>query len=297
MMTGILDMPMPQYLQSAGVSQSALKKIERSPAHMRAYFLEKHRPSRDQQIGTLVHLAVLQPELMEPEKSHIVRPKFYPGKGGELKPWNSNATYCKEWLAQWSGSDAIVVSPDEWECVQATSDAIRNHPAAKAALAQGRAEQSLFWEDPIEELQCKCRTDWISGNIIADIKTTDDASQGEFARTIDNFGYHVQAAFNLDGAAALGAGPEHFLFISAEKSPPYAVAVYELEPASIEVGRSKYRRWMRQFKHCMETEQWPGYSSNIETISLPNWSFRAESDALALEDSRPEPALLINSEK
>ena len=49
--------------------------------------------------------------------------------------------------------------------------------------------------------------------IVVDVKTTRDASRAEFAKSIANLDYHVQAAWNQD---ALGA--EQFITIAVEES-------------------------------------------------------------------------------
>jgi len=27
------------------------------------------------------------------------------------------------------------------------------------------------------------------------------------------------------------------------------------------------------YKHCQDTDQWPGYDQGIQELSLPNWAF------------------------
>jgi exodeoxyribonuclease VIII len=150
---------------------------------------------------------------------------------------------------------------------------ILSHPEASRALAQGESEMCMFAND-LTGLSLKCRSDWISGNTVTDLKSTLDASKDAFAKTILFYGYDVQAAFNLDMSKWLGIPKDYFLFIAVEKEPPYAVAMYELDQESIEIGRNKYRRWISLVDHCIKTNEWPGYDPDITRISLPEWSKR-----------------------
>lgn len=291
MKTGVFDLPMPDYLAAHGVSQSALKKLAQSPAHLRQYIDHPEPSTLDQIVGTITHTAVFEAELLE--KCCHVKPANYQNAKAEWKKWNGNAKECKDWIA--AHEDRPIVKQDDYTAILAMSGAVFNHPAARMALTTpgGKAEQSLFCEDPDTGLQLKCRTDWLSGNAIVDLKTCLDASPAGFAKTVANFGYDVQAAFNLDVANILGLGKEHFLFIAVEKEPPYAVAVYELDEESIGVGRSKYRRLLSRYLDCVVADKWPAYSQNVERLSLPTWAAKAEFNAMLLEDSPPVPALEV----
>lgn len=289
MEVGVFDLPMPDYLAAHGVSQSALKKLAQSPAHLRQYVDHPEPSTPDQIVGTITHTAVFEAGLLE--KCCHVKPANYQNKKSEWRKWNGNATECKDWIA--AHEDKPIVKQDDFTAILAMSAHIFDHPAAALALKTGKAEQSLFCEDPDTGLQLKCRTDWLSGNAIVDLKTCQDASPTGFAKTIANFGYDVQAAFNLDIAAILGLGKEHFIFIAVEKEPPYAVGVYQLDEESIACGRSKYRRLLNRYLECAIANKWPAYSSNVEFLKLPKWALSNEFNALLLEDSPPVPALEV----
>jgi hypothetical protein len=289
MRTGIFEMPMAQYLTEHGVSQSALKHLARSPAHLREY-LDHPKPSTpDQIIGTLEHLLVFQDGLFE--SSHWVKPATYTNKKGEIKKWNGNATECKDWL--YAHEDRPVISQDSYESIIAMQNEVFLHPAAALALTQGKPEQSLFCEDAETGLQLKCRCDWMSGNSIVDLKKCQDASPNGFAKTVANYGYDLQAAVNLEICRVLELGKENFIFIAVEDKPPFAVGVYQLDAASVAVGYSKFRRLLTKYLECVSTDRWPAYSSNIEYLSLPKWASTVEFNAQLLEDQPAVPALEV----
>lgn len=276
MTPGAYRMPMAEYLKAPGISQSQLKAMTRSPAHFQAALTMPAEPTRAQLIGTVLHYAVLEPDLFG--DSYHLRPLTYKSKQGEPKKWNGNATECKEWLA--AHNDRPILTSDERDAVLEMRKSVMEHASARAALAQGLAEQALFVADPDTGIGLKCRTDWLSGNAIVDLKSTEDASPEGFARSVEKFGYDVQAAYNLDLANWLDLKKEFFIFIAVEKSPPYAVGVYELDVESVGVGRSKYRRWLALAAHCERTQEWPAYDPAIVRLSLPQWALRKEENYL-----------------
>jgi exodeoxyribonuclease VIII len=170
-----------------------------------------------------------------------------------------------------------ILTPEDWARLHAMRDAALAHPAAAALLTKvpGRAEQSVFWVDPLTGELCRCRPDfWRDDGIVVDVKTTDNASPEGFARSIFDWRYHVQEAFYRDGIeAATGTPPRAFLFLAVETKAPHAVAVYALDPEAVELGRADYQRDLQRFSDCSRTDTWPGYGDTIQKIQLPAWAF------------------------
>lgn len=291
MQTGVFDLPLPDYLAAHGVSQSRLKILARSPAHLKYADEHPEEPTPDQILGTITHTAVFEPDKLE--TCCYVKPASYQDtKTGDWKKWNGNANACKDWLA--AHQDRPIISQEHFTSVCGIRDAVFAHPAASMALkSTGKAEQSLFAEDPDTGLQLKCRADFLTGNSDVDLKTCVDASPAGFAKAVANFGYDIQAAMTLDICRFLGLGIIHFVFIAVEKEPPYAVGVYELDGRALEVGRNKYRRLLNRYLECVAKEEWPAYSRNVEYLALPAWAERADFTAMLLEDQPPVPALEV----
>ncbi|HDR9290581.1 TPA: PD-(D/E)XK nuclease-like domain-containing protein, partial [Burkholderia multivorans] len=49
-----------------------------------------------------------------------------------------------------------------------------------------------------------------------------------------------------------------------------------LDEESLESGRTKYRKNLRTYAECMRTNTWPGYSTGIDIIRLPQWALITE---------------------
>ena len=65
-----------------------------------------------------------------------------------------------------------------------------------------------------------------------------------------------------------------FLFVAVEKSPPYAVAVYQIDEDARELGAALYRKDVNRIAEAKRTNIYSAYSDEIETINLPGWAYR-----------------------
>lgn len=249
------NMPASEYHRLPRASKSGLDKIAISPAHYKCR--DSKEPSKAMRIGTALHSLVL--EGIAP----IVRPEFA-GTGSRAAR--------AEWDAAHAG--ALILSEDEAADVHAMSASIALHPIAGPAFARkdGRAEVSALWTCPETGVECKSRFDWLLPGAIVDLKTSADASAAAFARSVASYRYHCQDAFYSQAAASCGLSVEHFLFVVVETAPPYAVAIYQLDDEARDIGRRLYLRDLRRLKECRERNEWPGYSTGIETLSLPKWA-------------------------
>jgi exodeoxyribonuclease VIII len=135
-------------------------------------------------------------------------------------------------------------------------------------------ENSLFCTDPTGA-KIKIRPDICIPEIdtIADIKSAQDASPQAFARDIEKYNHHLSAAmYAYAYEQATGRKLQSFIFIVVEKAAPYAVAVYELDQESMQAGYRLYREAIDLYNECTRTGHWPGYSDQVESISLRPWA-------------------------
>jgi exodeoxyribonuclease VIII len=159
-------------------------------------------------------------------------------------------------------------------------DAIRANAAARELLeCPGKGEMSFFWRDAETGIWCKGRVDrfceWMGFSVILDLKTTTDASPGDFKWQVARQHYHVKAAWYLDGLNAVQKAQRRFIWLAVEKDPPYLCALYEPpdEPGafsrpdiSLQRGRSLYRSLLERYASCEKSGVWPGYSEGVEPL-------------------------------
>lgn len=255
MKTVVSDLPSATYHAHPAVSKSVLDRIARSPLHARAYLDgQRDEPTASMIFGTAMHCAVLEPQRFAAE---------YSVWEGDRRTKEGKAAY-----EAMQATGATIISRDDHDAISAMVASIRQHAVASTLLENGQAETSVFWKHQASGIECKCRPDWLrSDGIVVDLKTTEDASPAAFARSVAAYRYHVQAAHYLAGTEA-----ERFVFIAIEKKAPYAVAVYELDADSLQVGQRLRERDLDQYASCLEFNQWPGYPAQIQTLALPKWA-------------------------
>jgi hypothetical protein len=248
------------YRKAPGVNISHLKSMGRSPAHYLSKITEPPEPPTEAQVfGTLLHLAVLEPERLAGK--YVVRPDGLKFTTKEGKAWKEAQT-------------VPILDEDKAKALEATAKAIRQHPTAAGILHGGKKELSVFKQDEETGLLMKGRIDCLSEDeqgfqTAIDIKTCADASPGAFAKDIAAWQYHAQAAYYSNLVTA-----DFFLFIAVEKTPPHAIGIYSLDQAAMERGRSLYRAWLNKLVVCIEEDSWPAYSPEIETLTLPTWAMK-----------------------
>ena len=260
----IHSMPNADYHASPAISKSGLDKIARSPAHYQAARETDQEVTDALVFGSAFHDFILLPEVFQ--TAYTVLPEDFNGRTKEGKALMSAI---KE-----SGQTVL---KSEWvENIKGMAAAVAAHPKAAALLSGGHSEVSMFWQDADTGLDCRCRPDYIhSSGIIADLKSTADASPAAFAKSCANFRYHVQDAFYSEGYyQATGEWPRGFVFIAVEKTAPYAVACYTLDDVAKEKGRELYQRDLQTLQVAQAANAWPAYSDQIKTIQLPAWALR-----------------------
>lgn len=206
------------------------------------------------------------------------------GTGAEIVPIDAKDYQTKkaqEAKAEAKARGAVPMLPHQLAVLDAMAAALQQHPLASALLTTwGRPEQSAFWRDKETGVICRARYDvfptgkTVLGRVLVpDYKTAVSADPQAFAKAVNDHGYHQQAPFYLDGLRALGLADDDaaFAFIVQEKTAPYLVAVYQLDAAALLIGTARNRRALRTYAECSASGRWPGYSTDIETVSLPAW--------------------------
>mgnify|MGYP000644432546 CR=1 FL=1 len=263
------DMPADDYHAVDALSNSALSKLSTSPFHYWSEYLAPNRPKREPTpsmlAGTLAHCAVLEPGQLF--NRYAVKPEGLDTRTKEGKAWAATVP-----------GDCTVISAEQ----KATSDAQRAAviavPELASVLATGHAETSVFWTDSVEGLHCKCRPDWVhmladGRAVLFDLKTTQDPSPREFAKSVWSYGYHRQAAHYTAGfEAATGIEVAAFLFGAVSSAYPFIAVPYLLDDDAMQRGREEVRRLLRLYAACCETDTWPAYGEGVQVLSLPAWA-------------------------
>ena len=261
------DMPDADYRATRAVSCSTLKRFAEAPAKAHV-----GRPdSTAMAIGRLLHEAVLEAHRFD--SLYAVTDLDRRG----TKAWQ------EEEAAAASAGKQLLKRAD-YDMAMRVRDAAQQHPVARQFLAPGLlTEVSVFWQDADTGLACRGRMDGIRHDMraIVDVKTTGDASAGEFGRSAARFRFHWQDVFYRAGIAAAPGGfrPEVFVFLAVERDPPHLIAAYEMARPALEVAAYEVREALREYAECQASGIWPGYPEQIITLDLPAWAMGEESIA------------------
>ena len=255
------NIPFSEYKAIKAVSNSYLGRLDKCPA---AGAIEiEDTPSM--LIGRAVHKLVLE-GLDAFTEEFVSLPKDLDRRTKEGK-----AAYAE--LTEGNPGKNIISFAD-WQKACAVYKAVKEHPWASKLLAENVSEQTVIWEDKGTGLLCKSRPDSVPDEgkmALIDLKTTADASELAFTRSVIKYGYTRQAAMYLDGYnAATGSKADAFIFVAVETEPPYRTEVYLLDDDFISWGREEYKRLLAIEKKCRTEKSYPHYATpNIVQIFKP----------------------------
>lgn len=258
---GIYHLDEQVYHSSPAASKSALWRLhKRTPFHAR-YGSSKETDA--QKFGKAAHCAILEPTFYEG--------RFYRGPADR----RGNKWGAAQDIAAQTGRDCL--TEKEFDAALRLRDVAHRNPIVQL-LTKGTPaiEQSAFWTDQATGELCRCRPDIYNHdcNVMADLKSTTDASALVWRRRIADFGYHVQDAYYRDGWTAAGGKVDGFVFIVIEDDAPNAMAVYELPPRAVEHGRTLYRDALDRWHACRINDVWPSYGNGVLPIDLDAWAYK-----------------------
>lgn len=258
-----------EYRNYPAVSRSELWRIRESPQKFAWYKQHPPEPTPALLFGQVFHKLVLEPDLFEQE--FAVAPDCDRRTKAGKRAW---ADFRME------AQGKAVVPNEMFQQAVKMRDSILSVPLA-AKLLRGRAEVPFFWTDPITGEKCKCRIDLLndslSNPVIVDLKSTTDAGTDAFVKSAINYGYDLQAAMYSEGVEANIMQKPLFVFIAAEKEPPYAVNIFQADELLIRRGLRIFRELLEVYHDCKVSGNWYGYlgkNNQINNLALPSWAAR-----------------------
>lgn len=246
-------------VEAGSISSTEAKLILDCPAVLkwRRDHPAKPRPAFD--VGSAVHAKVLG---TGPDVAVIDRA-------------SSRARRAEKLIATARRAGKIPVAPAVYDQIRACAEAVLSCPQTAGVFAHGTPEQSIFCQDPVTGVWMRGRIDWTTTTdrgrtVLVDLKTAPSARPEAFARHAARLDYAVQREwYRMIWAEATGETNVDFLHVVVSTSEPILVSVIEMDEDYAAIGRSKTRRALDRYAHCLETGQWPGYAPTVHRIGPP----------------------------
>jgi hypothetical protein len=231
----------------------------RSWLHSRYAALADNKPTEALDYGRALHTAILEPGLLD-KQFYFAELYNYTTKEGKAK---------REIDAQTAGARTVIrgILPLAW------AGTLKKFAPCTDALVDAQVELTIVWESG--GVLCKGRADiWQpSTGLLADIKTTTDASLRGMQKAILSFGYHYQMAWYRWGMRQCGLAVKDVQIIAVEKEAPFACACYTLDPVSLDRAERIMRQRLKQYSQLLGRDDWPAYPNTPQLMSLPGWAF------------------------
>lgn len=244
-------------------SKSALDLVDDCPALYKAWLdgaSDEDTPALF--FGRAFHCAALEPERFRAD--YIVKRDFPDGRTKEGKAAKA--------VWEETSRGRIALDADDAVAIAGMVDALRAHSTIGPLLDQS-TEITVRWTDPATGLPCKARADIHDEDFDLgfDLKSATDASREGFRRQAENFAYHNQEAHYRNGFRVVGRPLKEFRFITVRKRAPHLVAMYMLDEDALRRGTANIERLMALLAECIESDTFPGYPEDSQTVSLRPW--------------------------
>lgn len=264
-----------EYHAHPAIGASGLKLMARSPLHYWAAYIDPERepmkPSAAMALGTATHCAILEPHRFD--DLYTVMPEGL----------DRRTTQGKALWAEIEATGKQVLKADDFDRLMRMRTAVQSSRDGMHVMLHATAfEHSLFWTDSATGVACKIRPDIyvapcaaFPSGLIADLKTTSDASPAAFGRQAWGLSMHIQAALYTVGAQIALNLPQRpaFAWIAVESDRPHAVMVYHAPDDVIAYGDREVARLLELYARCMAEYHWPAYG-DAQPLTLPGYAVR-----------------------
>ena len=233
------------YRAAPGMNQSALKPLRISPAHAKAALEAERKTSAAMAIGILTERMVACPDDLR----------------AEVKV-DGRTAVGKAQAAAAAGSSLLLVGEEDWAKCERMANNVRQSVDAQALLAGAAYCQPCYWQHNGQQRKALFDAVSIDGGVvrIVDLKTTSaDLTPDDLAKQCATYGYHLQAAWYLQGARAMWPDLQvEFWFVFVESSAPHCVVAVQLDDDWLASGAAEVEALAEVWQACADANVWPG---------------------------------------
>jgi exodeoxyribonuclease VIII len=258
----IRNMPEAEYHADPRASQSRYKAFLETTENKARFALEKVEDDDEKikakHLGSCAHAVILE--------GRQIYVRGIEGDGRTKAVKDARAAQALE------HPDKHLLTPKQADDVEGMIDGIGRNKGARMILESATARELSIFTDTE-----KARIDIMTPMGPWDIKTcAKDVDPYSFAKVIEDWGYHVQAAHYLDMCALAGLPDGDFGIIAVESFAPYDCAIYTISHEALEIGRRKLAELKARYWACIKSGIYRGYSDEPLPIGLTDWTMRKE---------------------
>lgn len=254
------------YRAAAGLNQSALKPLKVSPQHARYRADTPMDQTAAMALGTLFERMVACPGDLRAEVK----------LDGRTKEGKAQAEAA-------AASGLLIVAPDAWAKAEAMRDAVWRSADAAALLSGADYCVPMHWTHDGQERKGLLDARKVAGgkHLVIDLKTTSATmTPDELARQVETYGYHLQAAWYLQGYREVYDVDAEFWFVFVESAAPHAVVCVQLDDDWLAAGAAEMEALAAVWRDCEEAGVWPGPAEMAvngeprfpQKLSRPKWA-------------------------
>lgn len=260
------NLPERLYHEAPAFSAGTIARIEKySLALVRAQHGKQLPATPEMELGSAVHMALLEPERFKKEVTHV--PEEFHGRS--FAAIESRALFMKA-----NANKIVLEDGKKFDSVKEMVDAVQQFLSVSEVpdlLNDGESEVSCFHRDQETGLLLKCRADKLHRDlgIAVNFKTSKSVEYRDFQGSVMDFFYHLSSAWYVDILSAELGMQVNELHLIVEPKPPYNVSLRYFDEGSLDKGREIYRKNLRDIAECEKTGKWPA----MQPMALPHWAF------------------------
>lgn len=221
------------------------------------------------------------------------------------KKWQSNSSYCQEWIADMEAAGKSIVSPMALREVEEAIRLFRAKPDCEKLLDVSERQVHVIgeWHDRPTGLviPIQCLIDLVPAKgaeyipsvemtwpqCLADIKTSVVVDRRRYSQKTEAFGWHVQAAFDLDlYNAATGEERDTWIHAGVRNHGEHQPFRKIFDSRYITAGKSAYFRILSNYCQCLKYNRWP--DADASPASLAGFDLISPDDRLAEREAIAE---------
>lgn len=251
-----------EYCEVEGIRNSDLGYVKKSINHYLNRDIDSEKDSF--RIGRAFHCFLLEPEVFEIEK--VVLPDTFDRRSKERK----------EQYDGWVKAKRLIVWQSELDNFEKMKESLLAHPKIGNILTN--SENEGVYTSEVGGVKKKVKVDIQNKGFIFDLKTCNDASPEAFATFITKYDTARQLTFYQDTIQENGVTCNGVGIIAIEKEAPFNCAVYTIDNATLDHGRSNYKSLVKKLSDYLKDKKegknpYTGYSQDVEVLTAKPWYF------------------------